>query len=111
MELVAELQKPMLWAWLSEMEETVALIGAAVALMNPKVFSAGLQCIEKVTRNADLVAKSDYLSEVMTAWTSLYTGFSLINNRDTPFHQDNGAGYSTMDTLLTVDKYQKGWLL
>jgi len=44
------------------------------------------------------------------AWTSPYTGFSLINNRDTPFHRDNGAGYSTMDTLLTVGKHQKGWL-
>jgi len=110
MELAAELRKPMLRAWLSETEETAALIGAAVALMNPEVFSAGLQCIEKVRRNPDLVAKSDYLSEVMTAWTSPYTGFSLINNRDTPFHRDNGAGYSAMDTLLTVGKYQKGWL-
>jgi len=60
MELAAELRKPMLWAWLSETEETAALIGAAVALMNPEVFSVGLQCIEKVTRNPDLVAKSDY---------------------------------------------------
>ena len=40
----------------------------------------------------------------------LFYRFSLINNRDTPFHWDNGARYSTMDTLLTVGKYQKGWL-
>ena len=110
MELAAELRKPLLRAWLSETGETSALIGAAVSAMNPEVFSAGLKCIEKVTRNPDVVTKGQHLSEVLAMWTSPYTGFSLINNRDTPLHRDNGAGYTAMDTLLTVGEYKNGWI-
>ena len=69
MKLASELQKPFykpfLQAWLSETQEMAALIRATVMLINSKIFSTELRCIQKVTRNPELVAKDNYLSEVL----------------------------------------------
>ena len=41
MELVAELRKPILRAWLSETEETAALIGAAALVVATLMYQIG----------------------------------------------------------------------
>ena len=78
--------------------------------MNPEVFAAGVQCIDIICKTPERVDKREDLSEILGIWTSPYTGFSLMSNRDSPLHRDNGGGYTAMDTLLTVGEYRNGWL-
>ena len=91
-------------------EETAAILGATLSIINPQVYQAGIECIRKFANDPAKINKNETLGEILQAWSSPYTACSLINNRDTPFHRDNGAGYSAMDLLVTVGEYRSGTL-
>jgi len=110
LEVSAELKKVPLLQWTAEVEETAALLGAALSIINPEVYRAGISCIRKFAENPAKINKNETLGEVLRIWASPYTACSLINNRDTPHHRDNGAGYSAMDLLVTVGDYHNGTL-
>jgi len=110
LEVSAELKKVPLLQWTAVVGETAALLGAALSIINPQVYQAGLSCIRQFAENLAKINKNETLGEVLRIWASPYTAFSLINNRDTPLHRDNGAGYSAMDLLVTVGDYHSGRL-
>jgi len=39
-----------------------------------------------------------------------FTGLSVMNNRQTPTHHNNGGGHRWMDVLASVGPYLAGWL-
>jgi len=109
MEVSKEMRRKEAQEWTKEMSDISALIGGLTALINPEVYRAGMECLDAITLNPELIAKNVDLCDILAFWTSPYLAVSLISNRNTPLHRDNGGGYPTMDLLITVGKYRRGW--
>ncbi len=107
MEVSAEMRNPAGQEWVSAVTETNELLGAVVSIMHPATFLTGIQCIKGIQESDD-IAKRDNLNELLEVWTSPFIAGSIINNRSTPLHRDNGASYSAMDTLTSVGPFQYG---
>src|SRR5258705_11726362 len=107
MEVSAEMRNPAGQESVSAVTETNELLGAVVSIMHPARFLTGIQCIKGIHESDD-IAKRDNLNELLEEWTSPFIAGSIINNRNTPLHRDNGALYSAMDTLLSVGTFQYG---
>ena len=105
MEVGASLRKPAAQAWIAEIEETMALLGGILAVINPAQYRAGIACIEAIAENHSQIAKSETLKDLLSDWSSPFNVISVMNNRDSPLHRDNGGGYSTMDMLISVGEY------
>src|SRR5258708_19218654 len=107
MEVSAEMRNPVRREWVSAVNETNELLGAVVSIMHPATFLTGVQCIKGIQKSHD-IAKRENLNELLEVWTSPFIAGSIINNRNTPLHRDNGASYSAMDTLTSVGPFQYG---
>jgi len=110
MEVAAVLRNPTAQEWIWETSETFALLGGILAIINPAQYDVGIACVEAFANHPEKVAKRDLLADLLEAWTSPYTACSLMNNRDTPLHRDNGGRYSSMDMLTSVGEYDGGRL-
>jgi hypothetical protein len=108
MEVGATLQKVSARQWMAEIEETCALLGGILAVINPAQYTAGLSCIREIGNRQNEIAKAEHLQELLEVWTSPYNVFSVMNNRNSPLHRDNGGAYSTMDLLTSVGEYRNG---
>jgi hypothetical protein len=107
MEVAAELRKPAAPKWVSALEGTTSFLGAVLGVMHPSTFQTGMNCVRAIVASNN-VAKREGLEQLMNEWTSPYTTISLINNRDTPLHRDNGGSYTVMDLLVSVGTYSTG---
>lgn len=107
MEVSAELRKPVVSAWVSVMETTNTLLGAVLGVIHPPTFNAGVNCVLGIERSPD-IAKRENLDDLLQVWTSPCIAGSVINNRNTPLHRDNGASYGSMDILTSVGSFNKG---
>jgi len=108
MEVAAKFRTAAARDWVQQMEETCALLGGIVSIINPAQFESGIACIEAIRSHPAKVAKREYLEELLETWTSPYVAFSIMNNRDTPLHRDNKGGYRSMDLLTSVGNYING---
>jgi hypothetical protein len=104
MEVAAELRKPVARQWLATMEETNIFLGGVIGLIHPTTFKTGASCIWAIASNGQ-IQKAENLPELMKIWTSPCTAASVINNRNTPIHRDNGATYGSMDFLTSVGPF------
>lgn len=91
------------------MRESSALVGAAMAIIQPELFKMGIEGI-RALNSIGVVSKAETLPMILQNWSAPFTGLSLMNNRRTPAHRDNGGGYRWMDLLITVGKYKRGLL-
>jgi hypothetical protein len=107
MEVAAELRKPPAQQWVAAMQETNMLIGAIVGVINPASFLTGVDCIKAIANDQNIV-KREKLEDLVAIWTSPFIAASLINNRNTPLHRDNGATYASMDILTSVGPFEIG---
>ena len=107
MEVAAELRKPVARQWLDGMAGTNLLLGAVVGLIHPTSFKTGAECVSAIGNNEN-IQKAENLGELMKIWTSPFPAASVINNRDTPIHRDNGATYASMDCLTSVGPFAIG---
>jgi hypothetical protein len=107
MEVAAELRKPPAQEWLAAMRDTNSLIGAVAGLIHPATVYTGMRSIEAIAKNGR-IAKRENLEDLLAIWTSPFVAASLINNRDTPLHRDNGATYASMDILTSVGPFEYG---
>jgi hypothetical protein len=104
MEVGAELRNPAGRQWIAAMKETNLLLGGVIGLIHPSTFASGISCIKAIGQSDEIV-KREHLDELMGGWTSPCTAASVINNRDTPLHRDNGATYGSMDFLTSVREF------
>jgi len=91
------------------MQESSALVGAAMSVIHPELFTMGVEGIRKLN-TAGVVQKAHTLPDILQHWSAPFSGLSLMNNRMTPPHRDNGGGYHWMDLLITVGRYRRGLL-
>ncbi len=92
------------------MSETFTLLGGLTSILNPQVFKAGVDIIRSIHTNPELVQKREMLPDILAAWSTPFTAISLMNNRNTPIHRDNGSGFTANDMLITVGPYLNGTL-
>jgi len=109
LEVSAELRHGPAKDWIQQVAETSSLLGGLTAIINPGVYRAGMECVKKIQSNPELIAKGEDLLQILRYWTSPYTTVSLISNRNSPLHRDNGGGYASMDLLISVGEYKDGW--
>jgi hypothetical protein len=105
MEVGAELRTPEGQKWVAEMAETNTLLGAIVEVIHPTTFSTGAECIKAIGRSS-VIEKAENLKDLMKVWTTPFPAASLINNRNTPLHRDNGATLGSMDFLTSVGPFE-----
>jgi len=110
MEVSKELRSVRGLQWIEQMRETSALLGAAVRIMHPSLYMSGLKAIRAIQNGQIPVDKSEGLANILQFWASPFTGLSLMNNRQTPFHRDSLGCYEWMDLLATVGPYTEGIL-
>ena len=107
MEVGAELRTEEGQDWVASMSETNKLLGAVVKVIHPATFATGAACVKAIGRSED-IEKADNLQHLMKIWTSPFPAASVINNRDTPLHRDNGGTYASMDVITSVGPFQYG---
>jgi len=105
MEVAAELRKAPAREWVAAMEETNLFLGAVAGVINAEAFMTGVNCVQAIENDAR-IAKREMLDDLLTVWSSPFIAASLINNRNTPLHRDNGATYASMDMLASVGHFQ-----
>lgn len=110
MEVSAEMRKPAGSAWIAALEETNALLGAVLGVIHPPTFTAGVNCIRNIEQSPE-IAKRENLDQLVKVWTSPCIAGSIINNRNTPVHRDNGASFGSMDILASVGNFYDGQFL
>ena len=82
------------------------LCNAITALTAPQLYDVGMSAIQEFREgrhHSALHPNIDY-------WTSVWTGFSMIINRITPFHRDGGGAPTDYDLLISSGTH-KGCVL
>src|ERR1700704_5814365 len=110
MEVAAELQKPELREWLRTVQDDFAFLGGVLSVINPAQYEAGVSTVKSIHTCLPQIQKNENLPELLENWTSPCIGMSLMSNRDSLLHRDNGASYSSMDMLASVGRYSVGRL-
>ena len=108
MEVAAELRKPELREWLRRAQGDFAFLGGVLSVINPAQYEAGVSAVKSICACLHRIQKNEILPELLEIWTSPCVGMSLMSNRDSPLHRDNGASYASMDLLASVGRYSVG---
>lgn len=106
MEVSAELRKQPGLTWISQMKESSALLGAVIGVIHPQMYMAGKEAINRLWDGTVTVDKSETLEEILRSWSTPFNALSVINNRETPLHRDNGGCHAWFDLLATVGEYK-----
>jgi hypothetical protein len=105
MEVSAELRKPAMQEWVTAIEVTNLLLGGVTAVIHPTTYTTGVNCVKAIERSSSIV-KTENLGDLLKVWTTPFVAASVISNRDTPLHRDNGATYGSMDVLASVGPFE-----
>jgi len=81
--------------WVQEVNVTGALLSAITRIAHPQQYEAGRQAFAAMQDLADV-------AEVLRWWSSIYSGISVIANRETPVHRDVGTSPEAYDLLATI---------
>lgn len=96
--------------WMTVMGDTFSLLGALTSILNPYVFNAGVEIIRTIHTTPEIIQKREMLPRILGAWSTPFTALSIMTNRQTPVHRDNGSGFTVNDLLTTIGPYSNGHL-
>ena len=80
------------------MDETHALLGGLLRIMQPAMYHAGINVMRTLRTLEDLRTPID-------AWGSPFTSISIISNRETPLHRDSKSRRAWMDMLVSLGDF------
>jgi hypothetical protein len=92
--------------FLQSTDSLIVLSNAITALVAPQQYDSGLAAIQQIKQGDELDSFHDNLNH----WYSIFSGFSLIVNRKTPFHRDPGASGTCFDLLISGGTHSDCWL-
>ena len=98
----ANFRSPAALKWLDSIPESNAVLSAILAVIHPQLYEAGRQTIERLRSTPEIEDPEDLLSR----WASVFSGVSVISNRYTPPHRDQGSRYHWYDILATSGCYR-----
>lgn len=74
------------------------LCDAITCLVSPDLYDAGWAACQAIKATGPLKGARKNVKY----WCSVWSGFSLIVNRETPFHRDSGSAAPTYDLLISA---------
>ncbi|KAH6885995.1 hypothetical protein BKA70DRAFT_1444654 [Coprinopsis sp. MPI-PUGE-AT-0042] len=87
--------------FLEHLSESLAVLGSILALVHPAMFESGLDVLAYLESKAIVANHQPVLKKVLSAWTSPFTAFSVISNRETDMHCDPCSPQFGFDMLYT----------
>jgi hypothetical protein len=90
-------------AWLDDAWESIALLSVTLSITHPELYQCGRETLRRLQTNADLF-------NVLSRWSSVFNGMSVISNRETPAHRDNNSRAEWYDILATIGPYKEAVL-
>ncbi|KAJ3536045.1 hypothetical protein NMY22_g6207 [Coprinellus aureogranulatus] len=88
--------------------DTNAIIGAVLAIVHPELFDMQVDVLARLNNGEITVKHEETMEKVLQYWSSPFTGFALISNRETPFHRDTQGGKLLYDLVATFGRYRRG---
>ena len=76
------------------------ILSAALSIMHPALYNAGLDGMEKLSAWA--AENDEDMDDALEDWATVYTNVSVIANRATPFHRDHTPGRTGMIFWLVL---------
>lgn len=89
--------------WLADMQETTDLLNAILSIVHPELYQAGEDALHKLREAPEFMKHRRWAR----AWTSVYTGVSVIANRACVPHRDPGGRADWFDMIVTLGKYRE----
>ncbi|EAU83282.2 hypothetical protein CC1G_13154 [Coprinopsis cinerea okayama7 len=96
--------------FLERISESLAVLGAILAAINPAQFEAGLDVLASLDAGIIKSGNRELLQRVLKDWSTPFTAFSVVNNRDTEPHRDLKSPSWAYDLLYTDGFYIDGRL-
>lgn len=90
------------------MRQSLLIISGAFSIMHPTTCRAGSAAIQHLKSDPTFVKKAERLPTVLEHWCIPFSALSIVCNRITPFHRDNGGSHEWMDVLLAAGDYENG---
>ena len=72
--------------WMVDMRLASGVMGALLGVMHPKLYDAGIQALQAIIRDPMQVKEHANILNLLTAWMSPYSAYSVISNRLTHNH-------------------------
>jgi Oxygenase domain of the 2OGFeDO superfamily len=95
-------KSPAALEWLDCFSESNSILSAILAVIHPDLYEAGRETFKRL-REAPGIERQDVLSR----WTSVFNGVSVISNRTTPVHRDGNSLPHWYDILVTLGDYSE----
>jgi Oxygenase domain of the 2OGFeDO superfamily len=99
---------PCVAEWMTDMMESSAVMGALLSIIHPQMFHAAMQAFSTLANHPELSKEGPEVLEVLGRWSSPFSGYSIISNRNTPLHRDTSAPPECYDLLATFGNYTNG---
>lgn len=94
--------------------ETNVLIGTLLSLVHPELFDMQYKVLLEVYRKLHSqqcpVSDPELTEKIFEYWSTPFSGFAVIANRETPFHRDTKGGRTMLDILSVFGEYSGGRL-
>ncbi|KAG2353132.1 hypothetical protein BDR07DRAFT_1383466 [Suillus spraguei] len=103
-EVSASLKGPSSENILKAIARPAAIALAALRVMHPQQYFAGLQALSHLGDKA-LSKELPQMPETLQYWASVFNSLSIISNRETPNHRDHLSIPECFDILTTVGNY------
>ncbi len=94
--------------WLELQIRTNAIIGGILSIIHPEQYNSGIAMLRALRAYPEQVHKAEYLPKILGVWNAPFNVMTLMSNRLTPFHRDNGAGSPCYDVLVPLGHYSNG---
>ncbi|KAF7984919.1 hypothetical protein HWV62_9819, partial [Athelia sp. TMB] len=90
-----DMQKKGVHSFLNQNYGFELFINSVTSVMNPQLYSSGLQAIQTIQGDCPHIP-----------WHSVWSAMALIVNRETPYHRDTGGSISMHDVLVSAGTHQ-----
>ncbi|KAF9442059.1 hypothetical protein P691DRAFT_648776, partial [Macrolepiota fuliginosa MF-IS2] len=85
--------------WMDDTMGVEEYLNLVTSITHPELYQAGKQALGKLQQMKDT-------QEFAEKWTSIYSGLSVITNRETEEHRDRHGSYEWYDQLVSVGSYE-----
>lgn len=90
--------------------DTNALIGVLLSLVHPDLYAMQMEVLKELRGGKLEVNNGAHMHTLFNHWSTPFTAFALIVNRETQCHRDTQGGQTLLDVLATFGRYSSGRL-
>ena len=94
--------------WLEVHIQTNAIIGGILSIIHPEQYNIGIDMLRTLQAHPEQVHKAEHLPKIFGVWNAPFNVLTLMSNRLTPYHRDNGATSPWYDILVPLGHYSNG---